>query len=181
MSAFIFYHGARAFVGLGLFIVEASRSYSDTLHSVGLLWTRDHPDAETSTWQHKSHKRQTSMTSAVFESTIPASERPQIQVLDRAATGIDHVCLRDVYFIMLLCVKKFRLSVEQKFGRDRLVHRDIVTNHVTGKYYTKINSLLHQNIKRHHLHTKTNGCHSIGYKFVSAITFSSYWGRKWHQ
>jgi hypothetical protein len=61
-------------------------------------------------------------------------------------------------------VNKFRLSVEQKFGRDRLVHRDIVTNHVTGEYYAKINSLLHQ-----HLHTKTNGCHSLGYKFVSAV------------
>jgi hypothetical protein len=34
-------------VGQGLFIIEASRS-----HSVGLLWTADRPDAETSTWQH---------------------------------------------------------------------------------------------------------------------------------
>jgi hypothetical protein len=30
----------------------ASRSHSDTPHSVGLLWTSDQPDAETSTWQH---------------------------------------------------------------------------------------------------------------------------------
>ena len=29
-----------------------SRTYSDTSHSVGLLWTSDQPDAETSTWQH---------------------------------------------------------------------------------------------------------------------------------
>ena len=27
-------------------------SYSDTLHSIGVLWTGDQPDAETSTWQH---------------------------------------------------------------------------------------------------------------------------------
>jgi hypothetical protein len=32
--------------------VEASRSHSDTPHSVGLLWTSDQPVAETSTWQH---------------------------------------------------------------------------------------------------------------------------------
>jgi hypothetical protein len=39
-------------VGQGLFIIEASRSHSDTPHSVGLLWTSDQPDAETSTWHH---------------------------------------------------------------------------------------------------------------------------------
>jgi hypothetical protein len=39
--------------GLGLLIIEASRSHSDTPHSVGLLWTSDQPVAETSTWQHK--------------------------------------------------------------------------------------------------------------------------------
>jgi hypothetical protein len=37
-------------VGQGLIIIiEASRSHSDTPHSVGLLWTSDQPDAETST------------------------------------------------------------------------------------------------------------------------------------
>jgi len=40
------------FMGQGLLIIEASRSHSDTSHSVGLLWTSDQPDAETSTWQH---------------------------------------------------------------------------------------------------------------------------------
>ena len=39
-------------VGQGLVIFEASRSHSHTSHSVGLLWTSDQPDAETSTWQH---------------------------------------------------------------------------------------------------------------------------------
>ena len=33
---------------------RASRSHSDTPHSVGLFWTNDQPDAETSTWQHTS-------------------------------------------------------------------------------------------------------------------------------
>jgi hypothetical protein len=36
--------------GLGLLIIEASRShFLDTPHSVGLLWTSDQPVAETST------------------------------------------------------------------------------------------------------------------------------------
>jgi hypothetical protein len=39
-------------VGQDLLIIEASRSHSDTPHTVGLLWTSDQPDAETSTWQH---------------------------------------------------------------------------------------------------------------------------------
>jgi hypothetical protein len=37
---------------------------------------------------HNTHKRQTSMSPAGFESTIPASERPQTHTLDRAATGM---------------------------------------------------------------------------------------------
>jgi hypothetical protein len=44
-------------VGQGLLIMEASRSHSDTPQSVGLLWTSDRPNAETSTWQHKTLKR----------------------------------------------------------------------------------------------------------------------------
>ena len=35
--------------GQGLLTVEASRSYSDTLPSAGLLWTSDQPVKETST------------------------------------------------------------------------------------------------------------------------------------
>ena len=36
-------------VGQDLLIIEASRSHSDTPESVGLPWTSDQPDAETST------------------------------------------------------------------------------------------------------------------------------------
>jgi len=36
-------------VGQGLLITEASRSHSDTLRSVGLLWASDQSNAETST------------------------------------------------------------------------------------------------------------------------------------
>jgi hypothetical protein len=36
-------------VSQGLLIIETSRSHSDTPRSVGLLWTTDQADAETST------------------------------------------------------------------------------------------------------------------------------------
>jgi len=39
-------------VGQGLLVIEASRSRSDTPHSVRLLWTSDQPYAETYTLQH---------------------------------------------------------------------------------------------------------------------------------
>jgi hypothetical protein len=37
---------------------------------------------------HKTHNRQTSMSPSAFELTVPISERPQTQVLDRMAAGI---------------------------------------------------------------------------------------------
>jgi hypothetical protein len=54
-----------------------------------LLWTTVQPDAVTSTWQHATLNRQTSMPPAKFEPTIPASERPLTHALDRAVTGIN--------------------------------------------------------------------------------------------
>ena len=36
-------------VGLGFIIIKTSRSHPDTPQSLGLLWTSDQPDAETST------------------------------------------------------------------------------------------------------------------------------------
>jgi hypothetical protein len=39
-------------LGPGRLLLEVSRTHSDTPHSIGLLWTSDQPDAETSTWQH---------------------------------------------------------------------------------------------------------------------------------
>jgi len=73
-------------VAQGPLIVEVPQSHSNKPHSVGLLWTSDQPDAETSTWQHTTL---THSSPAGFEPTIPAREQPQTQVLDRAAPGID--------------------------------------------------------------------------------------------
>jgi hypothetical protein len=44
-----FCHGSKALFGLGLQIVQVSRSHSDTPFSVELLWTSNQPVAETST------------------------------------------------------------------------------------------------------------------------------------
>jgi len=41
----------QSLVGQCLFIIDALRSHSDTPQAAGLLWMRDRPDAETSTWQ----------------------------------------------------------------------------------------------------------------------------------
>ena len=58
-------------------IIMASLSHADTPHSVGLLWSSDQPDAESSTWQHTTFTRgQTSISPSGFEPTIPARERP---------------------------------------------------------------------------------------------------------
>jgi len=53
----------------------------DKTHSVRLLWTSDHPDAETYTRQYK---RQTFILWTGFEPPIPKSERSQTHALDRA-------------------------------------------------------------------------------------------------
>jgi len=52
--------------GQGLHIVEDSQSHSDTSNLVGLLWTSDQPDAETSTEQ------QTTMPLVGFKPTNPS-------------------------------------------------------------------------------------------------------------
>ena len=50
VSCNIFYPVAQqSLFGQGVLIIAASRSYSDTPHSVGLLWTSDQSDAKTST------------------------------------------------------------------------------------------------------------------------------------
>jgi hypothetical protein len=64
-------------------------TFTYTPQSVGLLWTMDRPLAEISTWQRtNTYKRQTSMPPLGFETTIPASARPQSYAWDRVATGI---------------------------------------------------------------------------------------------
>ena len=75
--------------GQSLLSIEASRSHSDTPHSVGLLWTSDQPGAETTTYTtHSAHNRQTSMPPRKIRSCDPSSERPKAHALDHAASAI---------------------------------------------------------------------------------------------
>jgi len=55
LFCFSFLHFSKAqqpLLDQDLLIIEASRSYSDTPHSLGLLLTSDRPDTGTCTWQH---------------------------------------------------------------------------------------------------------------------------------
>ena len=88
-NPYILSHGSTVLVGLDLLIVEVSRLHSDTLHSLGLLWTSDRPVAETSTWQNTTLAKDTSLTPAGFETIIWASEGPQTHTLDCLSPGID--------------------------------------------------------------------------------------------
>jgi len=83
----LFFTVQQTLAGIGLFIVEFSRSHSDTPHSVWLLQTSDRLVAETSTWQHATLTRDTFTPPAVFQPAVPASERPQNHALDGAAIG----------------------------------------------------------------------------------------------
>jgi hypothetical protein len=69
-------------IGQGLLVIEASRSHSDTPHSVRLLWTGHQPNLTT----HNTPKGQTYMLQAEFEPVILSSEMAQTHALDRAAT-----------------------------------------------------------------------------------------------
>jgi hypothetical protein len=84
-----FYHDATTLLGQDLHIIEDSRSHSDAPQSVGLLWTSDQPDAETTTSKNTQHSQQTNINVLGRNRTRnPSRPRPQTHALDRAATGI---------------------------------------------------------------------------------------------
>jgi hypothetical protein len=84
--------GSTAIVGLGL-LYEVSRSHSVGHTTIGRTpldeWSARRRDLYLRT--HNTHKRQTDMPLAGFESAIPASERPLTHVLHCAATEISYV------------------------------------------------------------------------------------------
>jgi len=73
-------------VSQGLLLIQTSRLHSGTTHSVGVLWTSNRPDAETSTSQHTAPTE--------FEPALPTSEWPQTVAFDRVAAGIDSTLTR---------------------------------------------------------------------------------------
>jgi len=81
-------------VGQGHLIVKASRSHSDTTHSVELLCISDQPLLRDSTWRHTTLIRDTAMSTVGFEPVIAASERSQTHVINSPATGTGHKALK---------------------------------------------------------------------------------------
>jgi len=64
-------------------------------------WSVWHRDLYLTT--HNTHKRQTSMPTAVFESTVPATEWPQTHALDRTTTGTSEIKLKTTYHFAVWC------------------------------------------------------------------------------
>jgi hypothetical protein len=75
--------------GQGLLISELhDHTQSDTPHLVGLLWTNDQPDAETSTWQYTTLKGERHPCFRGIRTHIPSKRYAQTHALGRTATGI---------------------------------------------------------------------------------------------
>ena len=105
-------------MGQDILFIEATRSHSDTPHSVGIPCTNDQPDAETSTWQHTATIRDIHAQTG-FEPAIPASKRPQTHALDPAAAGIDpqmsgpqkHIKINTITFTEMRVHCTFHMSI----------------------------------------------------------------------
>ena len=67
-------------VGQGLLTIEASRLHSGTPYTVGLLWTNDQPDTETSTWQQTAVNRDIQSQGWIWIGN-PSKEKPQAHTL----------------------------------------------------------------------------------------------------
>jgi hypothetical protein len=67
---------------------------------------------------HNTHKKQTSMPSAGFEPTISAGERPKIDALDSAATGMGAS-----YMIMLKEYEHVCIQIRTLVSSNRLCER----------------------------------------------------------
>jgi hypothetical protein len=93
--AFFFYHGATALVGQGLLITEDSWSYSDTPHSVGLVWTSAQPDPQTSTWHHTTLKTDFHAPDGIRNHNLSK----QAAADRRVATGIGYIWLNNLKYI----------------------------------------------------------------------------------
>jgi len=75
-QAYYFYHGVTAPSGPEPFIIEFSRSYSDTPHSIGHLCPSDQSVAGTSTCQH------TTLTTDIYDSGGFRTHNPSKQAAD---------------------------------------------------------------------------------------------------
>jgi hypothetical protein len=85
-------------VGQGFLSSEASRWHSDTPQSVGLLWTSDQSNTETSTYQHTTLTEDwhpCPQRDSSLQSQLASGRR---HALDRAATGIGQFKFRFLFY-----------------------------------------------------------------------------------
>jgi hypothetical protein len=115
-------------VGQGFLIIEASRSHSDTSHSVGLLWTSDQPrrrDLYLTT--HNIHKRQTFMPPGGIRTRNPSK---------RVETGISAV---EVLRCQILHCRRFIINCVRLCCRCVLLSRFCYYPYVTTKFAIRCN------------------------------------------
>ena len=106
---FFLFYGLTALVGLNLLIVEVSRSHFDAPHLVGLLWTRDRPVAETSTWQHTQHSKETDIHSSDGIRTRNCSKRAAAD--SRLRPRVHGVTFQNIVILSVVYVEVFFIGV----------------------------------------------------------------------
>ena len=92
---FNFFMAQQPLVGQGLVIIQASRSHSDTPHSVRLLFTSDRSEAQTSTWQHTTLTRDIFVPGGIRTSNTSKQAVANPRIRPRAYTGIGELHFTD--------------------------------------------------------------------------------------
>ena len=77
---FLSYHDNPEWV-MASWLASLHNHNQDTPHSVGLLWTSDQPDAETSNWKHIFSQERDIRDTVGYETTISKRERRQTYAL----------------------------------------------------------------------------------------------------
>jgi hypothetical protein len=96
----------------GLLIIEASLSHIRRT-TLGRTPLDEGPARRRDLYltTHNTYKRQTSMPTAGFEPAIPASERPQTQAIDRAATGIGDLYQSPYISLLLITATLIHMTI----------------------------------------------------------------------
>ena len=82
-------------------LIEVSRSHSDTPHTVGILWTSDHPDAETSNSQYTAVTRDKHLCPRPVANSQSQQTSGRRRTPARTATEVDHFCLVILILIVM--------------------------------------------------------------------------------
>jgi hypothetical protein len=140
-----FFWAVEYLVEQGILCVAASRTQSNTPHSVGLLWTRDRPDKETSTWHKKTLRTYRHISFRRDKKSQKATGRRPTP-WDRATTGIGTIDsggrkitypssgLRDTIFSwtkidILSSVNPLHASAERRIAKKPRLKSTVISDH----------------------------------------------------